>query len=127
MSREPCCSTQRESVAAFRPVRFFRQTADEAATIIASVVPEATFNLMRLCQRYFASEPLMVGRPDCLLGIGIDVDMPKEEGGADRITTAVADQDRDRPPLMVIDFGTATTFDIVDRLGNYCGGVIAPG
>jgi type III pantothenate kinase len=100
---------------------------DVDATIIASVVPEATSNLVRLCQRYFASEPLMVGRPDCLVGIGIDVDMPKEEVGADRVANAVAAQDRYRPPLMVIDFGTATTFDIVDRLGNYCGGVIAPG
>ena len=53
--------------------------------------------------------------------------MPREEVGADRIANAVATQDRYRPPLMVIDFGTATTFDIVDRFGNYCGGVIAPG
>jgi type III pantothenate kinase len=100
---------------------------DIDATIIGSVVPEATFNLVRLCRHYFASEPLVVGRPDCFAGIGIDLDMPKEEVGADRIANAVAAQDRYRPPLMVIDFGTATTFDIVDRLGNYCGGVIAPG
>lgn len=97
------------------------------AAIIGSVVPESTFNLIRLCQRYFASEPLIVGRPDCLPGIGIDVDMPKEEVGADRVANAVAAQDRYQPPLIVVDFGTATTFDIVDRAGNYCGGVIAPG
>jgi len=100
---------------------------DIDATIIGSVVPEATFNLVRLCQRYFASEPLMVGRPDCFLGIGIDVDMPEEQVGADRVANAVAAQDRYQPPLIVLDFGTATTFDIIDRLGNYCGGVIAPG
>jgi type III pantothenate kinase len=100
---------------------------DIGATIIGSVVPEATFNLVRLCQRYFGSEPLMVGRPDCFLGIGVDVDMPKEEVGADRVANAVAAQDRYQPPLIVLDFGTATTFDIVDRMGNYCGGVIAPG
>jgi type III pantothenate kinase len=100
---------------------------DIDATIIGSVVPEATFNLVRLCQRYFGSEPVMVGRPGCLLGIGVDVDMPKEEVGADRVANAVAAQDRYQPPLIVLDFGTATTFDIVDRLGNYCGGVIAPG
>ena len=47
--------------------------------------------------------------------------------GADRVANAVAAQDRYQPPLMVIDFGTATTFDVVDRVGNYCGGVIAPG
>jgi len=100
---------------------------DVDATIIGSVVPEATFNLVRLCQRYFASEPLMVGRPDCFLGIGIDVDMPEEQVGADRVANAVAAQDRYQPPLIVLDFGTATTFDVVDRSGNYCGGVIAPG
>ena len=100
---------------------------DIDATIIGSVVPEATHNLVRLCRRYFSSEPLIVGRPDCSAGIGIDLDMPEEEVGADRVANAVAAQDRHRPPLMVIDFGTATTFDIVDRLGNYCGGVIAPG
>jgi type III pantothenate kinase len=102
-------------------------SSDIDATIIGSVVPEATFNLVRLCQRYFGSYPLMVGRSDCFLGIGIDVDMPKEEVGADRVANAVAAQDRYQPPLIVLDFGTATTFDIIDRVGNYCGGVIAPG
>ncbi len=101
--------------------------ADIDATIIGSVVPEATFNLSRLCQRYFNHEPLIVGRPDCFLGIGVDVDMPAEEVGADRVANAVAAQDRYHPPLIVVDFGTATTFDVVDRVGNYCGGVIAPG
>ena len=100
---------------------------DIDAAIIGSVVPEATFNLARLCQRYFDSEPLIVGRPDCAVAIGIDVDMPREEVGADRVANPVAAQDRYSPPLIVIDFGTATTFDVVDRLGNYAGGVIAPG
>jgi type III pantothenate kinase len=61
------------------------------------------------------------------VGIGVDLDMPEEEVGADRLANAVAAQDRYRLPLIVIDFGTATTFDMVDRLGNYSGGVIAPG
>jgi len=100
---------------------------DIDATIIGSVVPEATFNLVRLCQRYFGCEPLMVGRPDRFLGIGVDLDMPEEQVGADRVANAVAAQDRHQPPLIVLDFGTATTFDIVDQHGNYCGGVIAPG
>jgi type III pantothenate kinase len=100
---------------------------DIDATIIGSVVPEATFNLVRLCQRYFGGEPLIVGRADCNPGIGIDLDMPEEEVGADRIANAIAAQDRYRPPMVVVDFGTATTFDIVDRRGNYCGGIIAPG
>jgi len=102
-------------------------SGDIDAAIIGSVVPEATFNLTRLCQRYFASEPLIVGRPECSVGIGVDLEMPEEEVGADRLANAVAAQDRYRPPLIVIDFGTATTFDVVDRLGNYSGGVIAPG
>src|SRR5215813_13533801 len=67
---------------------------DIDATIVGSVVPEATFNLVRLCQHYFASEPLIVGQPDCLLGLGIDLDMPKEEVGADRIANAIAAQER---------------------------------
>jgi len=100
---------------------------DIDATIIANVVPEASFNLTGLCQRYFASEPLVVGRANCNLGISVDVDMPAEYVGADRVANAVAAQDRYKPPLMVVDFGTATNFDIVDRAGNYCGGVIAPG
>lgn len=100
---------------------------DIDATIIANVVPEASFNLIGLCRRYFASEPVIVGRPNCRLGIGIDVDMPAQNVGADRIANAVAAQDRYQVPLMVVDFGTSTNFDIVDKNGNYCGGVLAPG
>ena len=97
------------------------------ATIIANVVPEASFNLISLCRQYFGSEPLIVGRANCRPGIGIDVDMPAAQVGADRVANAVAAQDRYPAPLMVVDFGTSTNFDIVDRSGNYCGGVIAPG
>ena len=60
------------------------------ATIIGSVVPEATFNPGALVQRYSGSDPLMVCCSDCFLGIGVDVDMPKEEVGADRVANAVA-------------------------------------
>jgi type III pantothenate kinase len=101
--------------------------SDIDATIIANVVPEASFNLIGLCQRYFKSEPLVIGRPNCRIGIKIDVDMPPQNVGADRIANAVAAQDRYPVPLMVVDFGTSTNFDIVDRFGNYCGGVLAPG
>jgi type III pantothenate kinase len=100
---------------------------DIGATIIANVVPEALFNLIALCRRYFKSEPLIIGRPECRLGIGIDVDMPPQNVGADRIANAVAAQDRYPVPVMVVDFGTSTNFDLVDRFGNYCGGVLAPG
>jgi len=99
---------------------------DVDATIISNVVPDAAFNLFQLCTRYFDHEPLVVGGAQCRIGIGIDIERP-QEAGADRIANAVAAQDRYPPPLIVVDFGTATTFDVVDRDGNYCGGVIAPG
>lgn len=95
-------------------------------TIIASVVPEADFNLRRLCRHYFKSEPIVVGEPGVELGIKVLMDRP-EEVGADRVLNAVAARDRYEPPLIVVDFGTATTFDVTDQAGNYCGGVIAPG
>lgn len=101
--------------------------SDIDATIIANVVPEALFNLAGLCRRYFTSEPLIIGRPNCDPGITIDVDMPPQNVGADRIANAVAARNRYPVPLMVVDFGTSTNFDIVDRFGNYCGGVLAPG
>lgn len=95
-------------------------------TIIASVVPEANFNLLSLCRRYCRSEPMVVGEPGVALGARALVDRP-EEVGADRLVNTVAAHDRYKAPLIVVDFGTATTFDVVDGEGNYCGGVIAPG
>src|SRR5713226_4872406 len=94
--------------------------------IIASVVPEANFNLRRLCREYCRSEPLVVGEPGVAIGARSLVDRP-EEVGADRLVNTVAAHDRYKGPLIVVDFGTATTLDVVDRDGNYCGGVIAPG
>jgi type III pantothenate kinase len=94
--------------------------------IIASVVPETTFNLVTLCRRYFSIQPLLVGEPSVKLGIKAVIDRP-EEVGADRLVNAVAAQERYGGPLIIVDFGTATTFDLVDRDGNYAGGVIAPG
>src|ERR1700732_1592960 len=94
--------------------------------IIASVVPEANFNLRRLCREYCRRDPLVVGEPGVVIGARSLVDRP-EEVGADRLVNTVAAHDRYKGPLIVVDFGTATTFDVVDRDGNYCGGVIAPG
>ena len=95
-------------------------------TIIGSVVPEANFNLLTLCRRYCHSEPLMVGDDGVDIGAQALVDRP-EEVGADRLVNTVAAHERYKGPLIVVDFGTATTFDVVDRAGNYCGGAIAPG
>ena len=92
--------------------------------IIGSVVPQATFNLRRLCTRYFDCEPLVLGEPNVTYGIEI-----KGQGaGADRICNTVgAGVLFPRTAMIIVDFGTATTFDVVDEEGSYCGGVIAPG
>ncbi|MGQ0664296.1 MAG: type III pantothenate kinase [Pseudomonadota bacterium] len=94
--------------------------------IIANVVPPADFDLKTLCRRYFGCEPLVVGEPGVALGIEVLVDRP-EEVGADRLVNAVAAHGRYTLPAIVIDFGTATTFDVVDAAGNYIGGAISPG
>jgi type III pantothenate kinase len=94
--------------------------------IIASVVPDATPNLQRLCERHFGQQALVVGSDSVKLGLEVLIDNPRE-AGADRLVNAVAACAVHEGPLMVIDFGTATTFDIVNRDGNFVGGVIAPG
>jgi type III pantothenate kinase len=97
-----------------------------SGTIIASVVPEANFNLVKFCQDYCASSPLIVGDPGITLGMKALVDRP-DEVGADRLVNSIAAHDRYPGAAIVVDFGTATTFDVVDQAGNYRGGVIAPG
>ena len=100
--------------------------SDLHSAIIATVVPAALFDLRQLCRRYLNCEPLVVGDPDVDLGIGVQVDRP-EAVGADRLVNTVAAHDRYKGALVVVDFGTATTFDIVGENGDYEGGVIAPG
>lgn len=100
--------------------------SDIRSSIIASVVPAMVFSLKSLCRRYFGSEPLVVGADGVDLGIQVLLERP-EDVGADRLVNAVAAHQRYTGPLVVIDFGTATTFDVVDGGGNYCGGVISPG
>lgn len=95
-------------------------------TIIASVVPEAMFNLTTFCTRYCGRDPMIVGDPGVDLGVRALVDRP-DEVGSDRLVNTVAAHDRYEGAQIVVDFGTATTFDVVDKDGNYCGGVIAPG
>ena len=99
---------------------------DITAAIIASVVPATLFSLKILCRKYFDCDPLVIGDDGVELGIEILVDRP-EEVGADRLVNTVAAHERYGGPLIVLDFGTATTFDVVDAHGNYCGGVITPG
>ncbi|MEJ0044499.1 MAG: type III pantothenate kinase [Rhizomicrobium sp.] len=100
--------------------------ADIDAAIIATVVPSALFDLRQLCRRYLKCEPLVIGDADLDLGIKINVDRP-EAVGADRLVNTVAAHERYKGALIVVDFGTATTFDVVSENGDYEGGVIAPG
>jgi type III pantothenate kinase len=93
---------------------------------IASVVPETNFNLLTFSRRYCRAEPLFVGEKGVELGAQALVTRP-EEVGADRLCNTVGAHDRHKGPLVVVDFGTTTNFDVVDHDGNYCGGVIAPG
>lgn len=93
--------------------------------IISSVVPALTGVLERLSLRYFNLRPYVVG-PGIRTGMPIHYENPKEVG-ADRIVNAVAGFERYGTALIIVDFGTATTFDLVNGKGQYCGGVIAPG
>ena len=101
-------------------------TSDVTDVIIASVVPAVLYNLEVLSRSYFNVDAKVVGRPDIDLGLDVLIDRP-EQVGADRLVNGVAAVDRHGGPLIVVDFGTATTFDLIDAQGNYCGGVIAPG
>ncbi|HEX6144193.1 MAG TPA: type III pantothenate kinase [Geminicoccaceae bacterium] len=93
--------------------------------VISSVVPEALWPLRSMCREVFGCNARVVGEN---LGVTIPVviDNPREVG-ADRLVNAVAAQSRYGGPLIVVDFGTATTFDVIDGEGRYCGGVIAAG
>ena len=94
--------------------------------IISSTVPRVVFNLRVLCNRYFDCRPLVVGKPECALPVAPRVDQGTTVG-PDRLVNTVAGFDRHGGDLIVVDFGTATTFDVVDIDGAYIGGVIAPG
>jgi type III pantothenate kinase len=96
------------------------------AAIISSTVPRVVFNLRVLCNRYFDCRPLVVGKPECRLPVAPRVDQGTTVG-PDRLVNTVAGFDRHGGDLIVVDFGTATTFDVVDQDGAYVGGVIAPG
>ncbi len=92
---------------------------------ISSVVPQFNYELDEVCRKAFGVAPLFVG-PGIRTGIVIQVDNPKEVG-ADRIVNVVAAVEEYSGPLIVVDFGTATTFDVVSSSAEYRGGVIVPG
>lgn len=94
--------------------------------IISSTVPRVVFNLRVFADRYYNTRPIVVGKPDCLLPVDVRVDAGTQVG-PDRLVNTVAGHDRYGGDLIMVDFGTATTFDVVDADGAYIGGVIAPG
>ncbi len=100
--------------------------SDLHSAIVATVVPASLFDLRMFCRKYLRCEALVVGDAGVDLGINIHVDRPASVG-ADRLVNAVAAHEAYKGPLIVVDFGTATTFDIVGPNGDYEGGVIAPG
>ncbi|MGL5651975.1 MAG: type III pantothenate kinase [Paraclostridium sp.] len=93
--------------------------------IISSVVPNVMHSLENFCVKYFNKQPLIVG-PGIKTGLNIKYDNPKQVG-ADRIVNAVAAIEKYKSPMIIIDFGTATTFCAISEKGEYLGGTIAPG
>jgi type III pantothenate kinase len=98
---------------------------DAEAVVISSVVPPLHPTLERLSRSYFQCEPLFI-EPGVRTGLPIRYDNPSEVG-ADRIVNSVAARELYGAPVIVVDFGTATTFDVVNAAGEYAGGIIAPG
>jgi type III pantothenate kinase len=92
---------------------------------LVSVVPELTTTFQELCRRYYGIDPLVVG-PKVKTGMPIRYDDPRALG-TDRLVVAVAAKAKYGAPVIVVDFGTATTFNAVNRAGDYVGGAIAPG
>ena len=94
--------------------------------VISTVVPQNLFALRKVSESYFKCAPLIVGEQQLELGMQIKLGRPQEVG-ADRLVNAVAAKARYGNGVIVIDFGTATTFDVLSGQGDYIGGVIAPG
>ncbi|MCT8161152.1 type III pantothenate kinase [Pseudoruegeria sp. SHC-113] len=107
-------------------MNFQKIEANITEVIISSTVPRVVFNLRVFSDRYFGCRPLVVGKPECRLPVDVRVDEGTQVG-PDRLVNTVAGFSKYGGDLIVVDFGTATTFDVVDTDGAYVGGVIAPG
>ena len=107
-------------------VKHYGIEADITEVIISSTVPRVVFNLRVFSDRFFGCRPLVVGKPECLLPHPPRVDAGTQVG-PDRLVNTAGAFDRHGGDLIVVDFGTATTFDVVASDGAYIGGVIAPG
>jgi len=101
------------------------ETSAIEGVIISCVVPPIMGTLEHLCETYLGKTPLVVG-PGLKTGLNIRYENPREVG-ADRIVNSVSAIEQYGGPLIVVDFGTATTFDYIDQKGNYLGGAIVPG
>lgn len=100
--------------------------SDITDCIVSSVVPDANFQLRLLCHAAFKVKPIFIGKEIRKFDMKILLDKP-EEIGADRIANAIGAISNYQAPAIVVGFGTATTFDVVDKEGSYLGGAIAPG
>ncbi len=107
-------------------IKHYGIDTDITDVIISSTVPRVVFNLRVFSDRFFGCRPMVVGRPECLLPIQARVDAGTAVG-PDRLVNSAGAFDRHGGDLIVVDFGTATTFDVVAEDGAYVGGVIAPG
>ncbi len=107
-------------------IKHYGIKTDITDVIISSTVPRVVFNLRVFADRFFNCRPLVVGRPECLLPTESRVDVGTSVG-PDRLVNSAGAYDRHGGDLIVVDFGTATTFDVVAQDGAYIGGVIAPG
>ena len=105
--------------------QFGYQKEQLTGAICGSVVPSEVYSMRKACQRYLGLEMLLVGK-GLKTGVKVRTDNPREVG-ADRIVNAVAAVERWGGPVVIVDFGTATTFDCVNAKGEYVGGAIAPG
>lgn len=97
-----------------------------SGVILSSVVPAAVLPIKRFCAKYFALQPLVVGEAGVETGIQVVIDQPAE-AGADMLVNAVAAWERHHKAMIIVDFGTATTFQVTNDKGDFVGGVIAPG
>jgi type III pantothenate kinase len=107
-------------------INHYEIKADITDVVISSTVPRVVFNLRVFADRFFNCRPLVVGKPDCLLPVAPRVDEGTHPG-PDRLANAVGAYDRHGGDVVVVDFGTATNFDVVAADGAYVGGVISPG
>lgn len=107
-------------------INHYGLSLDITEVIISSTVPRVVFNLRVFADRFFNCRPLVVGKPECKLPVEVRVDAGTQVG-PDRLVNTVAGYDRHGGDLIIVDFGTATTFDVVAKDGAYIGGVIAPG